>query len=232
MTDGDQHDARTESITDLIVLGRDREAVAAATRTSNQGGPMDGVQQLDEIIPLIEDGGRADQARPARQPDGVRQLHGDGRPRAHDRWRHPLLAAFRGEAAGSAAPARRGRSPIGGAGHGRALERAALAGRSGADGHRPLRRGAGRSVRPLHRVRRPRPRLGSVHAPPACPTTRPTTSSPRSTPSLASSCSRRCATATRSPPRPRPRRTPAVSSGSWPSAAARSSPPTRTETAQ
>ena len=39
MTDGDQHDARTESITDLIVLGRDREAVAAATRTSNQGGP-------------------------------------------------------------------------------------------------------------------------------------------------------------------------------------------------
>ena len=54
MTDGDQHDARTESITDLIVLGRDREAVAAATRTSNQGGPVDGVQQLDEIIPLIE----------------------------------------------------------------------------------------------------------------------------------------------------------------------------------
>ena len=27
---------------------------AAATRTNNQGGPVDGVQQLDEIIPLIE----------------------------------------------------------------------------------------------------------------------------------------------------------------------------------
>jgi uncharacterized protein (TIGR03086 family) len=62
MPDGDQHDARTESITDLIVLGRDREAVAAATRTSNQGGPVDGVQQLDEIIPLIE--AVVDQIRP------------------------------------------------------------------------------------------------------------------------------------------------------------------------
>ncbi len=42
-----QHVPR-ESIDDLIVLGRDREAVTAATR-----GARDGVEQLDEIIPLI-----------------------------------------------------------------------------------------------------------------------------------------------------------------------------------
>jgi hypothetical protein len=47
-----------ESIAELIVLGRDREAVAMATQTSNlrtssknEGATMDGVQQLDEIIP-------------------------------------------------------------------------------------------------------------------------------------------------------------------------------------
>ena len=94
MTDGDQHDARTESITDLIVLGRDREAVAAATRTSNQGGPVDGVQQLDEIIPLIE--AVVEQIRPDQldNPTACAKLHGDGRPGAHDRWRHPLLACL------------------------------------------------------------------------------------------------------------------------------------------
>jgi uncharacterized protein (TIGR03086 family) len=54
MTDRHQRDAHGESTEDLIVLGRDREAVAAATRGNNQGEPMDGVQQLDEIIPLIE----------------------------------------------------------------------------------------------------------------------------------------------------------------------------------
>jgi uncharacterized protein (TIGR03086 family) len=54
MTNPDQQNASTESIADLIVLGRDSEAVAAATRTSIQGEAMDGVQQLDEIIPLIE----------------------------------------------------------------------------------------------------------------------------------------------------------------------------------
>jgi uncharacterized protein (TIGR03086 family) len=58
MTDRDHQLADTESIAELIVLGRDREAVAAATRpsnprTRNQGETMDGVQQLDEIIPLI-----------------------------------------------------------------------------------------------------------------------------------------------------------------------------------
>jgi uncharacterized protein (TIGR03086 family) len=54
MTDSDRHHERAESITDLIALGRDAEAVAAATRTVNKGEAMDGVQQLDEIIPLIE----------------------------------------------------------------------------------------------------------------------------------------------------------------------------------
>ena len=40
----------------LIVLGRDREAVAAALRGPTRGtGPdMDGVAQLDEIIPMLE----------------------------------------------------------------------------------------------------------------------------------------------------------------------------------
>ena len=54
MTDRHLPDVTAESTADLIVLGRDREAVAAATRTNHQGEPMDGVQQLDEIIPLIE----------------------------------------------------------------------------------------------------------------------------------------------------------------------------------
>jgi uncharacterized protein (TIGR03086 family) len=42
----------------LLTLGRDREAVAVATRdhghTTTPGGPMDGPQQLDELIPLLE----------------------------------------------------------------------------------------------------------------------------------------------------------------------------------
>jgi uncharacterized protein (TIGR03086 family) len=40
----------------LITLGRDREAVAAATRdqATTRGAPMDGARQLDDIIPLIE----------------------------------------------------------------------------------------------------------------------------------------------------------------------------------
>jgi uncharacterized protein (TIGR03086 family) len=56
------HDAfmTDASISELIAIGRDREAVVAAT----QGEPMDGVQQLDEIMPLLEavvDGIRPDQ---------------------------------------------------------------------------------------------------------------------------------------------------------------------------
>ena len=54
MTERHASDAHRDSTEDLIVLGRDREAVAAATRGNNQGETMDGVQQLDEIIPLIE----------------------------------------------------------------------------------------------------------------------------------------------------------------------------------
>jgi uncharacterized protein (TIGR03086 family) len=40
----------------LIELGRDREAVAAAqeSRTNPGGGPMDGVEQLDQIIPTLQ----------------------------------------------------------------------------------------------------------------------------------------------------------------------------------
>jgi uncharacterized protein (TIGR03086 family) len=60
-----EHDGA--SVIELIALGRDREAVDAATRqlgaqrvTDNLGdfvtggGAMDGVQQLDQIIPLLE----------------------------------------------------------------------------------------------------------------------------------------------------------------------------------
>jgi uncharacterized protein (TIGR03086 family) len=52
-------DAADVSVTELIALGRDREAVDAATRdadgTGRQGDPMDGVQQLDEIMPLLRE---------------------------------------------------------------------------------------------------------------------------------------------------------------------------------
>lgn len=53
-------DARTpddsRSVTEVLIeLGRDREAVAAATRDLRQpGGPMDGVEQLDELIPTLQ----------------------------------------------------------------------------------------------------------------------------------------------------------------------------------
>jgi uncharacterized protein (TIGR03086 family) len=104
MTDGDQHDARTESITDLIVLGRDREAVAAATRTSNQGGPVDGVQQLDEIIPLIE--AVVEQIRPDQldNPTACAKFTVTGVLEHMIGGATHFSPAFRGEAAGSAAP--------------------------------------------------------------------------------------------------------------------------------
>ena len=41
---------RVRSAAELIELGRDREAVAAATR---EGQGMDGVEQLDQIIPML-----------------------------------------------------------------------------------------------------------------------------------------------------------------------------------
>ena len=104
MTDGDQHDARTESITDLIVLGRDREAVAAATRTSNQGGAMDGVQQLDEIIPLIE--AVVERIRPDQldNPTACAKFTVTGVLEHMIGGATHFSPAFRGEAAGSAAP--------------------------------------------------------------------------------------------------------------------------------
>ena len=37
----------------LINLGRDREALAAATRQGPPGGPMDGAEQLDQLMPLL-----------------------------------------------------------------------------------------------------------------------------------------------------------------------------------
>ena len=37
----------------LINLGRDREALAAATRQGPPGGPMDGAEQLDQVMPLL-----------------------------------------------------------------------------------------------------------------------------------------------------------------------------------
>ena len=52
----DNHERGGVSTAELIALGRDREAVDAARRGSptTPGGPMDGVQQLDQIIPMLE----------------------------------------------------------------------------------------------------------------------------------------------------------------------------------
>lgn len=58
MTDTQQHSGGRPSTAELIALGRDREAVDAATRDSedsDRGGPVDGVQQLDQIIPMLEE---------------------------------------------------------------------------------------------------------------------------------------------------------------------------------
>lgn len=97
-------DARTESITDLIVLGRDREAVAAATRTNNQGGPVDGVQQLDEIIPLIE--AVVDRITPDQldNPTACATFTVTGVLEHMIGGATHFSPAFRGEAAGSVAP--------------------------------------------------------------------------------------------------------------------------------
>ena len=101
---GVELDARTESITDLIVLGRDREAVAAATRTNNQGGPVDGVQQLDEIIPLIE--AVVEQIRPDQldNPTACANFTVTGVLEHMIGGATHFSPAFRGEAAGSVAP--------------------------------------------------------------------------------------------------------------------------------
>ena len=104
MTDRDQHDASTESIADLIVLGRDREAVAAATRTSNQGEAMDGVQQLDEIIPLIEKVVEQIRADQLDNPTACANFTVTGVLEHMIGGATHFSPAFRGEAAGSAAP--------------------------------------------------------------------------------------------------------------------------------
>ncbi|MGH9274944.1 MAG: TIGR03086 family metal-binding protein [Acidimicrobiales bacterium] len=45
----------TASVSELIALGRDREAVNAATRdVAKRGAHMNGVEQLDEVMPLLE----------------------------------------------------------------------------------------------------------------------------------------------------------------------------------
>jgi uncharacterized protein (TIGR03086 family) len=52
MTDSLHRSTGERSTTqELIALGRDREAVVAATQ---EGHPMDGVDQLDQIIPMLE----------------------------------------------------------------------------------------------------------------------------------------------------------------------------------
>lgn len=68
MPDGSMPNASALSTAQLISLGRDREAVDAARRDlagnlqsrsdhhdNHQGVPMDGAQQLDQIIPMLED---------------------------------------------------------------------------------------------------------------------------------------------------------------------------------
>jgi uncharacterized protein (TIGR03086 family) len=82
MTNSYEDGARAASVTELIALGRDREAVAAATRDSHtqatpsrpstlieQGEAVDGVQQLDEVIPLLE--ALVDQIRPDQLDDST-----------------------------------------------------------------------------------------------------------------------------------------------------------------
>jgi uncharacterized protein (TIGR03086 family) len=51
MSNSIQRSGGERSTTELIELGRDREAVAAARR---EGRPMDGVEQLDQIIPMLD----------------------------------------------------------------------------------------------------------------------------------------------------------------------------------
>ena len=96
--------ASKEPMSENIKLGRDREAVAAATRTSNQGGPVDGVQQLDEIIPLIE--AVVEQIRPDQvdNPTACAKFTVTGVLEHMIGGATHFSPAFRGEAAGSAAP--------------------------------------------------------------------------------------------------------------------------------
>ena len=128
---------------------------------------MDGVQQLDELMPAARAAGRRDLARPARRPDAVRELHRDGRARAHDRRRHCLRPGVPRRAgvelartldadgtlhdrwqAGDGRPPRRRAQPTG------PQERTIAA---------PFGEVPGGGVRPLRRLRRPRPRLGPGH---------------------------------------------------------------------
>lgn len=104
MTERDQPDASTESIAELIVLGRDREAVAAAMRTSHQGEAMDGVQQLDEIIPLIEKVVGQIRADQFDNPTACTDFTVTGVMEHMIGGATHFSPAFRGEAAGSAAP--------------------------------------------------------------------------------------------------------------------------------
>ena len=44
---------RTDAITQLIQLGRDREAVALASERVPRGEPMDPINQLDQVMPML-----------------------------------------------------------------------------------------------------------------------------------------------------------------------------------
>jgi uncharacterized protein (TIGR03086 family) len=57
VNDRHQPNPGTASVAELIALGRDREAVELATRERHihRGGePMDGVQQLEELMPMLQ----------------------------------------------------------------------------------------------------------------------------------------------------------------------------------
>jgi uncharacterized protein (TIGR03086 family) len=47
------HTTTRSTTEELIALGRDREALIAATGDTNQGGPMDGAEQLDALLPML-----------------------------------------------------------------------------------------------------------------------------------------------------------------------------------
>ena len=128
---------------------------------------MDGVQQLDQLIPLLDGVWSTGSARPARRTRRrAPTSRVSRRARAHDRRRHRVRARLPRRAAPRPQRPSSGR-------HGRRSAGGGPWPSSSAAVHAPgahertiavtVRRGAGRDVRPLRRVRRPRPRLGPGH---------------------------------------------------------------------
>jgi hypothetical protein len=115
--------------------------------------------------PAARSAGRPDQARPARGPDAVRQVHGVVGSGAHDRRCHRVRPRVprRDSTDRSGRSRRQHGSRALASGHGRAVGGGAHRRRPGPHHRLPLRRGARLDVRPLCRLRRSCPWLGSGH---------------------------------------------------------------------